>query len=208
MGDTRWLAWARALRAIGKTGQHYAANPFDRDRFRQVETIAADILASHTGLTVGKLLEIDAAEMGHTTPRVDVRGAVFREDKILLVREILDRDRWTLPGGWADVNETPAEATVREVYEESGFETRAVKLIAAYDRDRQGHLPPHPYHVYKLFFRCEITGGAARKSMESSEVAFFGESDLPELSRARITEAELRRCFAHLREPGRPADFD
>jgi ADP-ribose pyrophosphatase YjhB (NUDIX family) len=113
-----------------------------------------------------------------------------------------------LPGGWADVNETPSQATVREVFEESGFETQVVKLLAVYDREKQGHTPPFPYHVYKLFFLCKIIGGGAQAHGETSEVAFFGEHEIPELSNSRVNEKQLRRFFQHAKNPEQPTDFD
>ena len=126
----------------------------------------------------------------------------------MLVREVADHDRWTIPGGWADVNDTPSQAVVREVFEESGFETQVVKLLAVYDREKQGHTPPFPFHVYKLFFLCEITGGFAHAQGETSEVAFFGEFEIPELSIARVKEEQIRRFFHLGRNPVLPTDFD
>lgn len=208
MTNSKWIQWARALQAISQTGLHFSRDPFDIERYQQIKNIAADILASHSNLSSEQILELNAGEYGYATPKVDVRGVVFRDSKILLIREILDEGRWTLPGGWADVNESPSEAVVREVFEESGFETRVSKLLAVYDRDKQGHIPPLPYHVYKLFFLCEILGGAARPNQEASEIGFFGEDEIPELSVARVTEEQLRKCFEHHRQPGWPTEFD
>ena len=151
---------------------------------------------------------MNAAEFGYATPKVDVRGVVFNGSKILLVKEVADNGRWTLPGGWADVNETPSQAVVKEVLEESGFETQAVKLLAVYDREKQGHIPPLPFHIYKLFFLCEIIGGCAQANGETSEVAFFGSHEIPELSKSRVNEKQLRRFFQHEKNLNQPTDFD
>ena len=140
---------------------------------------------------------------------MDVRGAVFRDGRILLVRETADGDRWTLPGGWADVNESPAEAVVKEVREEAGLEVRAFKLGAVLDRSRHAHKPIYPFHIWKLFFLCEITGGEPQNGPETSEVAFFAEHDLPaDLSTSRVLPPQLKRMFEHMRQPGLPTDFD
>ncbi|MHB1309432.1 MAG: NUDIX hydrolase [Limisphaerales bacterium] len=203
-----WLAWARELQALGQTGLHFAQDPYDRDRYGRLIEIAAGMVAGQSNLTVPELLQYHAAEFGYATPKVDVRGVVFRDDRILLVQELADERRWTLPGGWADVNESPAGAVTREVSEESGFAVVARKLLAVWDREKHGHLPPFPYHVYKLFFRCEIVGGEARSSNETGEVAFFSESELPELSVGRVTQAQIFRLFEHLRQPELPTDFD
>ena len=150
--------------------------------------------------------ELFAAEAGYATPKVDLRGVVFREEQILLVQEHEDGG-WTLPGGWADVGESPADGTVREVREESGYETRALKLLAVYDRNRHGH-PPIPFHAYKLFFLCELIGGAPAGSYETDAVDWFAEDQLPALSLSRVTAAQLHRFFEHHRNPQWPADFD
>ena len=96
------LQWIRSLQAISQTGLHYAKDPFDVQRYRDVGRIAAEILAQHSELTTEQILGYHAAEFGYATPKVDVRGIVFRGDEILLVREIMDAGRWTVPGGWAD----------------------------------------------------------------------------------------------------------
>ena len=207
-GGSAWMQWVRALQAISQTGLHYAQNGFDVQRYRQIGELAAQILAEHTTLEPAHVLKLQAAEFGYATPTVDVRGVVFRADRILMVREILDAGRWTVPGGWADVNETPAQAVVREVREESGYVTRAVKLLAVYDREAQGHVPSFPYHVYKLFFLCELIGGEARPNEEASEIEFFARDRLPELSVSRVTQRQIEHFFELRSLPDAPTEFD
>ncbi len=137
---------------------------------------------------------------------MDVRAAVFDGGRILLVKEP-DDGGWSLPGGWADIGETPAEAAVREVREESGYRVRAVRLLSAYDRDRQGHTPI-PYHVYKLVFLCEVMDRTPARAVDADGVGFFGEHELPELSLSRVIPDQIERLFEHHRRPDMPADFD
>lgn len=206
--EPQWIEWAKALRAIAQTGLHFCESEYDAERYRQIQEIAADIFANHTNTKKEVIVDLFSQEYGYATPKVDVRGAVFKESKILLVREVLDDHRWTLPGGWADVNETPTEAVTREVFEESGFETRAAKLLAVYDRTKQNHRPPMPYHVYKMFFLCEIVGGGAKSSYETSEVGFFAEDNIPELSISRVLPHQIQRFFEHYRNSNLPTDLD
>jgi ADP-ribose pyrophosphatase YjhB (NUDIX family) len=152
------------------------------------------------------LLDYIRHDTGYATPKVDVRGAAFADGRVLLVREVSD-GAWTLPGGWADVNESPAESVVREVFEESGFEARAVKLAAVHDF-RKRNRPRHLDSIYKLFFICEITGGRALPSIETSEVAFFAREELPPLSTGRTTAEQIQRMFRHAEDPALPTDFD
>ena len=205
--EPRWLEWGRALQTIAQNGLAYSTNVFDIERFEAVREISADILSTYAGVSLEKLSELFGNEAGYATPKVDVRGAVFQGDTILLVRELLDQGRWTLPGGWADVSDSPSEAVLREVREESGFEARVLKLAAVYDRRKHGH-PPFYFTIYKLFFLCEITGGAPAESIETGGVGFFREDDLPELSIGRVTPEEIHLLFDHYRNPGLPTAFD
>ncbi len=203
----RWLDWALRLQALAQDGLLFAQNPFDADRYRAVRQIAAEMMAAGSGWPDERIVGLFDAQTGYATPKVDVRGAVFREGQILLVRERTDGG-WTLPGGWADPWDTPSSAVEREIREESGYLARAVKLVAVYDRARQGHQPPHPFAIYKLFFLCELVGGEPTTSAETDGVGFFAEDALPELSLARVTSRQLARLFAHARHPEWPADFD
>jgi ADP-ribose pyrophosphatase YjhB (NUDIX family) len=199
---------ARELQAISQTGLHFSRDPYDRERYQRLGAMAAEMFGSVSTTSPATLLAWQAEEFGYATPKVDVRGFLIRDDSVLLVQETADAGRWTLPGGWADVNETPAEAVTREVREESGFECRAIRLLAVLDRERNGHLPPFPYHIYKLFFLCEITGGAAQPSAEASDVRFFKADELPELSVSRVTGAQIERFFAKVRAGDPTTDFD
>jgi len=202
------MQWVRALQAISQTGLHYAQDRFDIQRYREIGKIAADMLAQHSNLATEEILQFCAAEFGYTTPKVDVRGVVFHDDKILLVREIMDNGRWTVPGGWADPNETPSQAVEREVREESGFETRVHRLLAVYDREKQGHRPSFPFHVYKLFFLLDLVGGTATPNEEASEIGFFAEDELPELSVSRVTAEQIHRFFSLRLQADASTEFD
>lgn len=203
------LDWAKRLQAIAQTGLAYAKDQYDVERYRRVGQIASEMMsACSTSISSARLVDIFSCEVGYATPKIDVRAAVFSRDALLFVKERSD-GAWTLPGGWADVGDSPSVAAVREVKEESGYDVVARKLAAVYDRDhpRHGH-PPMAYHVYKLFFLCELVGGAAKTSVETQEVAFFGEDRLPNLSVPRVTAGEIAHLFGHHRHPEWPTSFD
>ncbi len=202
-----WLEWARRMQAIAQNGLTFAKDPFDQERYAQLRQLAAEVIAAGSTLPVERAVELFTAETGYATPKVDVRGVVFRDGALLLAQEKSD-GRWSLPGGWADVSFSPAENVTREIFEETGFQARAVKLLAFYDREKHPHDPPYVQHVYKVFVRCEIVGGEAATSHETDAVGFFGEAAIPELSLARVTPTQIARCFEHLRQPGLPTDFD
>lgn len=205
-GILEWLDWARQLQAIAQTGLTYAKDQYDIERYTAIRSIAAEIMAAHTARPVPSVVDLFSRDGGYATPKVDVRAAVFQHDRILLVRERED-GCWTLPGGWADVGDSPGVAAVREVKEESGYDVVARKVLAVYDRDRHGH-PPIPFHAYKIFFLCELTGGVSETSHETDAVDFFAADALPPLSLTRTTADEIEHMFEHYRHPDWPASFD
>lgn len=205
--EAEWLAWSRELQAIAQNGLLFAGDPYDRERYAAIRDIAAQMMAAGSGEPLEMVSGIFSMQAGYATPKVDVRGVVFRGDQLLLVREAQD-GLWTLPGGWADPNESPSESVTREIFEEAGFATRATKLLALFDRAKHPHMPLHAFHVYKLFIRCEIESGEARPSLETLEAAFFPEDRIPQLSISRVTPGQIARCFEHLRHPEWAADLD
>lgn len=205
---TAWLKWVQELQAIAQTGLAYTQDVFDRERYERIRELAAEIAAAYTGSEFLPIRDLFAGEVGHATPKVDVRGVIFQDNRIVLVKESKDGG-WTLPGGWVDIGESAAEACTREVYEESGYRTRAVKLLAVYDRNKHGH-PPHIWHIYKLFFLCEPNGAPEPLAAndETEAVALFAEDAIPPLSVGRVTPAQIKRLFEHHRCPDLPTDYD
>jgi ADP-ribose pyrophosphatase YjhB (NUDIX family) len=209
MSDPDWLLWAREIQAIAQTGLAFSKDPYDLDRFTSLRRLAVRIMAEHTGAEPGRIERLFAAEAGYATPKVGVRGAVFdRSGRILMVRETADENRWTLPGGWAETNQTPAQSVAREVFEESGYHVRPVKLAAVWDRAKQTQ-PPTLFSVVRMFFVCTLEGGSPTTSLETSEVGWFAEADVPaDLSLRRTLPHHISRMFAHWREPGLATEFD
>ncbi|NPV57237.1 MAG: NUDIX hydrolase [Anaerolineae bacterium] len=206
MNQYKWLEWANKLQAISQNGLAYATNPFETQRCLEIQQIAAEIIAGHTHHAYQDILDLFGSEAGYATPKLDVRGVVFQDDAILLVREVADGG-WTLPGGWVDIDESPREAVEKEVREESGYIVRATRLLAVYDRNKHPH-PPYIHHIIKLFILCELIGGAPAESIETSGAVFFPQHAIPPLSIPRVTHDQIARMFEFHRSPTLPTDFD
>ena len=206
--SAEWLEWVRRLQAIAQSGLTYAKDPYDVERYEQVRRIAAEIAASHSEGMADYIDVLFSEESGYATPKLDIRAVVLDdEEEVLLVREKED-GLWTLPGGWVDVGESPSESVEREVKEESGYEVRAVRLLALWDRDKHPH-PPIPFHVYKLYFQCELLGGAPlAASTETEGVGFFSKDALPELSLGRATPQQIERLIELATDSKGSAAFD
>jgi len=201
-----WYSVAQRIQAVAQTGLAYATDAHDLDRYRELSAIAASMMAGPEPERIALAAELFATGRGYATPRVDVRAAVFQENRLLLVRERAD-GRWALPGGWAEVGQSGAESVEREVREESGYVVKAVKLLACWDRNKHPH-PPIPFHAYKLVFRCELLSGAATSGTETSEVGFFAEDQIPPLSLTRTLPEQVQFVFESLRSPEVPTAFD
>ena len=204
--EQKWLTWAKEIQAIAQTGLTYAKDVYDIERYQALRELSVDILANYTFESKERIRLSFAGEGGYSTPKVDIRGVVFREGQILLVREKLD-GKWALPGGWADIGLSPSEVVVKEISEESGFQTEAIRLLAVLDK-KFHNPPPEPYHIYKFFILCRIVGGEAAEGVETSGVSFFSEDELPELSEERNTKEQLRTMFEYLRNPEKVVILD
>jgi ADP-ribose pyrophosphatase YjhB (NUDIX family) len=205
-GIPAWLRWAREIQALSQTGLHYSQDHFNTERYQRLMEIAAEIMSLHTSLDKTEVLENLLLQPGYATPKVDVRGAVVQEGKILLVQERSDK-AWCLPGGWADVGEAPSAMVEREVREESGFSVKACRVIGVYDANRSGR-PRTFYHAYKLVFFCQLVGGTARPSIETQAVDFFTFDDLPPLSSERTNQRHLEDIATYMKDPDRQPFFD
>lgn len=200
------LEWAREIQALAQTGHHYAKDDYQKDRCTRLMEIAAEMMEAHCDMKPAALIRTFEAQVGYATPKVDVRAAVFRDNRLLLVRERIDGG-WTMPGGWADVGDIPSGAAERETWEESGFRVRVRRLAGVYDANRTH--PLELFHAFKVVFLCDIVDGRERPSTETSDVAFFAADEIPEnLSGERTTPRHIKDAFALLQDPERPAVFD
>ena len=187
-----WLAWAVELQALAQAGLHYGRDPFDRERYQRVREIAAEMIAEKSGIPPEKVRDLFCCETGYQTPKLDTRAAVFREGKILLVRE---RDgRWSLPGGWVDVDCSVKENTVKEVREEAGLEVSADLVIAIQDREKHNR-PVYAWKICKVFVLCTLLGGAFVENAETTESGYFSLDELPPLAEEKNTREQVAMCF-------------
>ncbi len=205
--DHTHVRWARKIQSIAQIGLEYSTNPYERERYEELRSLAAAMMAESSDVPCGTWLETFKRETGYATPKVDVRGALFRNGEVLLSREASD-GRWSLPGGWADVNDPPSAAVIRELREETGYEVRCTKLAAVLDRDLHYHEDMRPFHSYKLMFLCEIAGEADALGHDIMETAFFAVDDLPPLSLHRTLPMHIELMVRHHLDPSLPTQFD
>ena len=201
-----WMEWARKILSVAQSGLTYSENKYDIDRYEQLREISDDIFSRYAGADLSVVKHLFDNEKGYLTPKVDVRGVVFRDNKILMVKEGVD-GRWTVPGGWADVHFSPFEIAVKEISEEAGIVVKPIRLLAVLDKNRHPH-PPDIFYTYKIFILCEHVSGEPEPGMETLDTGFFGLDEIPPLSEPRITLNQLKLMFEFLENPGKQAVCD
>ena len=200
-----WLDWAIELQSLAQAGLAYGHDAYDMQRYERIREIAAEMVAQRGGVPPEKVRELFCNESGYQTPKLDTRAAIFREGKILLVRE--NSGRWSLPGGWVDVNLSVRENAVKEVWEEAGLRVEAERIIAVQDRKKH-NLPPYAYGICKVFVECALLGGEFRENIETTASGWFGEDELPELAVEKTSAEQVRLCFRAHRSERWEALFD
>lgn len=191
--EKKWLEWAKELQSIAQAGIEYSKDKYDVERFQKIRDLSVEIISEYTEIDYSKVRDLFANESGYQTPKVDVRGAIFKGNEILLVKEKLD-NKWSMPGGWADVGLSIKENVVKEAMEEAGAEIEPKRIIAVLDR--QKHInDDFPYSIYKIFVECDFIKGKHIGNIETSEARFFRLDNLPELSAGRNTKEQVELCF-------------
>ncbi|MEY8355717.1 NUDIX hydrolase [Lachnospiraceae bacterium 54-53] len=192
MADSKWLDWAVELQAMAQSGLYYTKDCYDKERYERIREISAEIISSYSGMSVQKVKDLFCCEIGYQTPKIDSRAAIFKDDRILLVKE--NNGAWSLPGGWVDVNLSVKENIIKEVREEAGLDVKVDKVIAVQDREKH-NLPIYPYKVCKIFMQCSVTGGSFRKNIETTDSQYFTQNQLPLLATEKINEEQINMCF-------------
>ena len=203
--EPKWLKWAKQIQAISQTGLTYTKDVYDAERYEELRNLSLEIMEEYTGLEQRAIRDLFANETGYATPKVDIRCVVFSEGKVLMVREKAD-GAWSLPGGWADIGLTPGEIAVNETREESGYEIVPERVLAILDTGK--HNPPSPYHVYKIFILCKLTGGKAQEGVETDGIGFFDRDSIPEVSAERNTREQVEMMFRLAEDPAAQTLFD
>lgn len=202
----KWIDWVKQLQSIAQAGLTYSKDVYDIERFQQLRDISISMMSHYTKTDWEVVEKLFASETGYQTPKVDIRAVVFQNEKLLFVKEKSDR-KWALPGGWADIGYTPTEVAAKEVLEETGYKVDYFRLLAIFDKEK--HQPsPSATHIYKIFIGCEIVGGEKKLSIETEDIDFFSEHEIPDLSIARNTEWQIKEMFAFMKDRNKERILD
>ncbi|OJE46619.1 ADP-ribose pyrophosphatase [Bacillus proteolyticus] len=202
----KWIDWVKQIQSIAQAGLMYSKDVYDIERFQQLRDISVSMMSHYTNTDWEVVVNLFASETGYQTPKVDIRAVIFQNEKLLFVKEKSDR-KWALPGGWADIGYTPTEVAAKEVLEETGYKVDHFRLLAIFDKEK--HQPsPSATHIYKVFIGCEIVGGEKKLSIETEDIDFFSENEIPDLSIVRNTEWQIKEMFAFMKDQNKERILD
>lgn len=190
--NEKWLQWAVELQSLAQAGLFYGKDKFDIERFKRIRDISAEMISYKSQIPIDKVKDLFCNEIGYQTPKLDTRAAIFKDQKILLVKE--NNGTWSLPGGWVDVNVSVKENAIKEVKEEAGLDVSADFIIAVQDRDKH-NLPVYAYKVCKIFILCSLKGGHFEKNIETLDSQYFAIDELPKLALEKNNEEQIAMCF-------------
>lgn len=200
-----WLKWAIEIQSIAQNGLTYCKDIFDKERYERLREISAEMISTKTAIPKEKVKVLFCNEKGYQTPKIDTRAVIFKDDKILLVRE--NNGKWSLPGGWCDVLESIGSNTVKEVREEAGIDAEPVSIIAVQDRNKH-NTPPYAYGVCKIFVLCNAVGGAFKQNSETTEARYFTIENIPELAQEKCNIEQIQMCFEAIKSDNWKTMFD
>ncbi len=191
----KWIQWVKDLQAVAQAGLYYGGTDFDKERYQQIRDIAAEMMVDITEMPIDKVKDLFCNETGYQTPKLVTRAAVFKEDRILLVKE--NYGKWALPGGWVDPGVSVLENAVKEVQEESGFSCTADFIIAVQEKDRHNERT-HPFPETAIFVHCTPQGGSFEENLETIGCRFFGRDEIAgiDFDAGKTSPEQIEMCFA------------
>ncbi len=201
----KWLELIIEIQSLAQNGLAYTNNVYDKERFGRLRDISAEMLSMKSDLSLEKVKDLFCSEKGYQTPKLDTRAVIFKDDKILLVKE--NNGTWSLPGGWVDVLESVASNTVKEAKEETGLDAVPKRIIAIQDRNKHNK-PIYAYGICKIFVLCEVIGGKFEKNIETIETNYFSLDELPLLAEAKTNKEQIEMCFKAVNDESWQVQFD
>lgn len=200
-----WLKWAMEIQAIAQAGLAYTDGVYDRERYERLREISAEMISKKTDISIEHVKDIFCNEKGYQTPKIDTRGVIFKDNKILLVHE--NDGTWSLPGGWCDVLESVSSNTIKEVKEETGLDVKPNRIIAVQDRNKHNK-PIFAYGICKIFVLCDLLGGEFVPNIETTEIGYFSLDNLPSVSEDKSNTEQIRMCFEAYKNENWKVQFD
>lgn len=194
------IEWAIRLQSIAQNGLAYCSNKYDRQRSEELRNLATEMMAEKSGVSLQKVKDLFCCEKGYQTPKIDTRAAIVKNQRILLVEQ---DGKWSLPGGWAEVNLSVAENCIKENKEETGLDTVVDKVVALQEYNLHNQPPLSPFGICKIFFLCHAIAGQFHQNIETQGYDYFSFDQVSRLNlnTRRSTLEQINMCFAAAKDP-------
>ena len=193
------------LQGIAQAGLFYASDPYDQERYTRIRQIAVQMLSLEADLPCERVKALVCRDSGYPTPKIDTRAVVFKDSKLLLVRET--NGKWALPGGWCEANLSPVDNVIKEAKEESGRDVAVKSVISVQNRDAHNH-PPFVCRVIKIYYLCDDLGGSFEENTETLDARYFARDEICDLDESRTTLEQVDMCFAAVQAEHWDVQFD
>lgn len=189
--NEKWLEWAVEIQALAQAGLYYSSIDYDIERFERLREIANEMLEYKSEISKDKIKEIFSSETGYQTPKLATKAAIFKENKILMVKE--NTGIWTLPGGWCDVDCSLAENTIKEAKEEAGIDIEIDYIIGITYSGKDERIDA--LKITTTFFKCNYLGGEFKENIETIDSGYFSFEELQNLNVGKVSMRQLKMCF-------------
>ncbi len=189
------------VQSIAKIGLEFSKDPYALENYHDINELTRKMLEQFMEISFERPNYF--SRKVYPTPNVSVRTVIFNEkNEVLMVQEKNDL-KYSLPGGWADLYETPKEAAIKECLQEAGAVVKIERLTAIFNRTP--FKEPTSVPEYALIFKGKLVSLSSAHHHETLDVRFFPLDALPPLS-TKVTQAEVMRAIQSALKKGIEVD--
>lgn len=179
------------IQSIAKIGLIYSKDPYAITNYEEINRLSLEFLEKFLELKFNRpnYFQRDV----YPTPNISVRTIILDETKtkILLVREA-NTKTYSIPGGWADLYDSPSCAAMNECSQEAGADVEVTRLVGLIN-----HTPykkPNSVPEYVAVFEGKVKGQLHSHEYETDDVNWFEIDNLPVLS-GKVDPREITRMI-------------
>ena len=179
------------IQSIAKIGLIYSKDPYAITNYQQINDLSLEFLENFLDVKFDRpnYFRRDI----YPTPNISVRVVILNEDKtkVLMVREAKTQN-YSLPGGWADLYDSPSDTAKNEAKQEAGANIDIIRLVGLVNHTPYKSAPALPEYV--AIFEARLEGELQEHEYETDDVNWFDVNHLPEISRKCSIE-EIKRMI-------------
>jgi ADP-ribose pyrophosphatase YjhB (NUDIX family) len=180
------------IRGIAQNGLIYCNNEHDRLKYSRLLEIAIAQYSELLDLDIEIIRDLFLKNTGIITPKVGVNAAVFKEGKLLICLR-KDDNCWEVPGGWAELSESPRNTIIRELMEETSLNIKPEQVIEVFSR-KPGDFG-QPFTSFHILYFAKYVSGEFLESNETKDFQWITKEDLETIKWHRDHKAFAEAAF-------------